>query len=157
MLQTDALTMYINHIFYFDWEVRRLGMCECVKTRNDNGLRFWIFSNICGQKNVSKTNLESTIHYIYIHHMHITCMVSEELRLKEIGLFLQQYRFVFQKNNILFLSQSSNDKEVGFTLIYNNGGSMLLNFRPFQQSIYDWYMESHTCDIYDQVYHILST
>ena len=28
----------------FDWEVRRLGMRERVKTRNDNGLRIWIFS-----------------------------------------------------------------------------------------------------------------
>ena len=36
----------------FDWEVRRLGMREVrrlgmrerVKTRNDNGLRIWIFS-----------------------------------------------------------------------------------------------------------------
>ena len=27
----------------FDWKVRRLGMCERVKTRNDNGLRIWIF------------------------------------------------------------------------------------------------------------------
>ena len=29
---------------YFDWEVRRLGMRERVNTRNDNGLRIWIFS-----------------------------------------------------------------------------------------------------------------
>ena len=28
----------------FDWEVRRLGMRERVKARNDNGLRIWIFS-----------------------------------------------------------------------------------------------------------------
>ena len=27
-----------------DWEVRRLGMRERVKTQNDNGLRIWIFS-----------------------------------------------------------------------------------------------------------------
>ena len=27
----------------FDWEVRRLSMRERVKTRNDNGLRIWIF------------------------------------------------------------------------------------------------------------------
>ena len=36
--ETDALTMYNV------WEVRRLGMRERVKTRNDNGLRIWIFS-----------------------------------------------------------------------------------------------------------------
>ena len=28
----------------FDWEVRRMGMRERVKTQNDNGLRIWIFS-----------------------------------------------------------------------------------------------------------------
>ena len=43
----------------FDWEVRRLGMREHVKTRNDNGLRIWIFSQKLPfpveQKNVSKT------------------------------------------------------------------------------------------------------
>ena len=30
--------------YIFDWEVRRLGMRERVKTRNVNGLRIWIFS-----------------------------------------------------------------------------------------------------------------
>ena len=38
----------------FDWEVRRLGMRERVKTRNDNGLRIMIFSQkiavFCGKK-----------------------------------------------------------------------------------------------------------
>ena len=45
-------------------------------------------------KNVSKTNLESTIHYAYTSYNKYfrLCMVSEELRLNEIGLFLQQYR-----------------------------------------------------------------
>ena len=28
----------------FDWEERRFGMHERLKTRNDNGLRIWIFS-----------------------------------------------------------------------------------------------------------------
>ena len=28
----------------FDWEVSRWAMRERVKTRNDNGLRIWIFS-----------------------------------------------------------------------------------------------------------------
>ena len=28
----------------FDWEVRRLSMRERIKTRNDNGLRIFIFS-----------------------------------------------------------------------------------------------------------------
>ena len=51
-----------------DWKVRRLGMRERVKTRNDNGLRIWIFSQklpFSVEKNVSKTNLGSTIHYTY--------------------------------------------------------------------------------------------
>ena len=80
----------------FDWEVhvRRLGMREHVKTRNDNGLRIWIFSQklpfSVGKKNVSKTNLGSTIHDIYTSYNKYfrLCMVSEELRLNEIGLFL---------------------------------------------------------------------
>ena len=28
---------------FFDWEVRRFGMRERINTRNDNGLRIWIF------------------------------------------------------------------------------------------------------------------
>ena len=52
----------------FDWEVRRVGMRERVKTRDDNGLRIWIFSQklpFSVGKNVSKTNLGSTIHFTY--------------------------------------------------------------------------------------------
>ena len=54
----------------FDWEVhvRRLGMREHLKTRNDNGLRIWIFSQklpFSEEKNVSKSNLGITIHYTY--------------------------------------------------------------------------------------------
>ena len=30
--------------YIFDWKVRWLGMRERIKTRNDNGLRIWIFS-----------------------------------------------------------------------------------------------------------------
>ena len=47
-------------------------------------------------KNVSTTNLGSTIHYTYKSYNKYfrLCMVSEELRLNEIGLFLQYYRFV---------------------------------------------------------------
>ena len=65
---------------YFDWEVRRLGMRERVKTWNDNGLRIYldIFTKIavfCGK---------NTSYYKYFR----LCMVSEELRLNEIGLFL---------------------------------------------------------------------
>ena len=73
----------------FDWEVRRLGMRERVKTRNDNGLRIWIFS----QKlpfSVELKYLGSTKHYTYTSYNKYfrLCMVSEELRLNEIGLFL---------------------------------------------------------------------
>ena len=52
----------------FDWEVRRLRMRERVKTWNDNGLRIWIFSQklpFSVEKNVSKTNLGSIVHYTY--------------------------------------------------------------------------------------------
>ena len=44
----------------------------------------------CGKKNVSKTNLGSTIHYTYTSYDKYfrLCMVSEELRLNEIGLVL---------------------------------------------------------------------
>ena len=77
----------------FDWEVRRLRMRERVKISNDNGLRIWIFSQklpFSVEKNVSKTNLGSTIHYTYTSYNKYfrLCMVSEELRLNEIGLFL---------------------------------------------------------------------
>ena len=73
--------------------VHRLGMRERVKTRNDNGLRIWIFSQklpFFVENNVSKTNLGSTIHYTYTPHNKYfrLCVVTEELRLNEIGLFL---------------------------------------------------------------------
>ena len=77
----------------FDWEVRRLGMRERLKTRNNNGLRIWIFSQKMPFSVVnffSKTNLGSTIHSTYTSYNKYfrLCMVSEELRLNEIGLFL---------------------------------------------------------------------
>ena len=78
----------------FDWEVRHLGMRERVKTQNDNGLRILIFSEklpfSVEKKMFSLTNLGSTIHYTYTSYNKYfrLCMVSEELRLNEIGLFL---------------------------------------------------------------------
>ena len=73
-------------------------MRERVKTQNDNGLRIWKFSQkwpFSGEKTVSKTNLGSTIHYTYssFNKYFRLCMVSEELRLNEIGLFLQYFRY----------------------------------------------------------------
>ena len=57
----------------FDWEGRRLGMRERVKTRSENGLRIWIFSQNCRflwGKNVSKTNLGTIVQYtIPIRHI----------------------------------------------------------------------------------------
>ena len=48
------------------------------------------------KKNVSMTNLGSTIHYTYTSYNKYfrLCLVSEELRLNEISLFLQQYRCI---------------------------------------------------------------
>ena len=81
-------------------EVRLLGLRERVKTRYDNGLRIWIFSQklpLSVKKIVSKTNLGSTIHYTYTSYSKYfrLCMVSEELRLNEIGLFLQKPSTIF--------------------------------------------------------------
>ena len=66
---------------------------ERVKTRNDNGLWIRIFSQklpFSVGKKVSKTNLGSIIHYNYTSYNKYfrLCMVSEELRLNEIVLFL---------------------------------------------------------------------
>ena len=77
----------------FDWEVRRLGMRDTLKHGTITVSGFGIFTKIavfCGKKNVSKTNLGSTIHYINTscNKYFRLCMVSEELRLNEIGLFL---------------------------------------------------------------------
>ena len=79
----------------FDWEVRRLGMRDTLKygTISKRSPNLDIFTKIvvfCGEKNVSKTNLGRTIHYTYMSYDKYfrLCMVSEELRLNEIGLFL---------------------------------------------------------------------
>ena len=61
-------------------------------------------------KNVLKTNLGSTIHYTYMSYNKYfrLCMVSEELRLNEIGLFLQQYRRYINVDIILWVYVYSN-------------------------------------------------
>ena len=73
---------------FLDWEVLRLGMRERVKTRNDNSLTVSGFGyfhkklSFTVEKNVSKTNLGSTIHYTYTSYNKYfrLCMVSEELK-----------------------------------------------------------------------------
>ena len=77
----------------FDWEVCRLGMRDTLKHGAKTVSRFGYFhkiSRFLWGKNVSKTNLGSTIHYTYMSYNKYfrLCMVSEELRLNEIGLFL---------------------------------------------------------------------
>ena len=42
--QTDALTMYSNNVFFLRLGSTSIGHARHVKTRNDNGLRIWIFS-----------------------------------------------------------------------------------------------------------------
>ena len=77
----------------FDWEVRRLGMRDTLKhgTITVSGLGY--FHKNCRflwEKNDSKTNLGSTIQYTYMSYNKYfrLSMVSEGLRLNEIGLFL---------------------------------------------------------------------
>ena len=82
----------------FDWEVRRLGMRDTLKPGTITVLDLDIFTKIavfCGEKNVSKF-LGNTIHYTYTSYNKYfrLCLVSEELRLNEIGLFLLQYRLL---------------------------------------------------------------
>ena len=89
--QTDALTTY--NVFYLRLGSTSIGHARHVKTCNDNGFRIWVFSQKLPypwEKNVSKTNLGSTIHYTYTSYNKYfrLCMVSEELGLNEIGLFL---------------------------------------------------------------------
>ena len=77
--------------YIFDWEVRQLGMRKRVKTRNDNGLRIWIFFTkiavFCGKKMFQRQiwEVQATIPI-----RHITNISDLELRLNEIaiGLFL---------------------------------------------------------------------
>ena len=74
-------------------------MRERVKTRNDNGPWIWIFSQklpFSVGKNVFKDKLRAVQYTIPLRHIYYTlrhiyfrlCMVSEELRLNEIGPFL---------------------------------------------------------------------
>ena len=74
----------------FDWEVRRLGMRDRVKTRNDNGLRnLDIFTKIAVflWKKCFKDKLRSTIHYTYTSYNKYfrLCMISEELWLNDFS------------------------------------------------------------------------
>ena len=75
------------------WEVRRLGMRDTLKHGTITISGFEYFHKNCRflcEKNVSKTNLGRTIHYTYMSYDKYfrLSMVSEELRLNEIGLFL---------------------------------------------------------------------
>ena len=77
----------------FDWDVHRLGMRETLKHGTITVSGFGYFHKNCRflwGKNVSKTNLGMTIHYTYTSYNKYfrLCVVSEELRLNEIGLFL---------------------------------------------------------------------
>ena len=77
----------------FDWEVRRLGMRDTLKHGTITVSGFGYFHKNCRclwGKNISKTNLGRTIHYTYTSYDKYfrLCMVSEELWLNEIGLFL---------------------------------------------------------------------
>ena len=90
--QTDAI-LQCSMSSIFDWEVRRLGMRDTLRRRTITVSGFGYFHKNCRflwEKNVSKTNLGSTIHYIYTSYNKYfrLCMVSEELHLNEIGLFL---------------------------------------------------------------------
>ena len=84
---------YIYSVFNLRLGSTSIRHARYVKTRNGNGLPIWIFSQtllFSVWKNVSKTNLGSTIHYTYASYNKYfrLCMVSAELRLNEIGLFL---------------------------------------------------------------------
>ena len=88
----NVVTMY-NMSSIFDWEVHRLGMRDPLKHGKITVSGFGYFHKNCRflwEKNVSKRNLGSTIHYTYTSYNKYfqLCMVSEELRLNEIGLFL---------------------------------------------------------------------
>ena len=77
----------------FDWEVRRLGMRDTLEHGTITVTGFGYFHKYCRfmwEKNVSKTNLGRRIHYTYMSYDKYfrLSMVSEELRLNEIGLFL---------------------------------------------------------------------
>ena len=90
--QTDALTMH-NVFYHVDW-----AFANALKHGTTRSPDLDIFTKNCRflwGENVSKTNLGSTIHYTYTSYNKYfrLCMVSEELRLNEISLFL------FKKTN----------------------------------------------------------
>ena len=82
--------------FNFDLKVRRLGMRYTLNhgTITVSGFGYFHknFRFLWG-KNVSKTNLGRTIHYTYTSYDKYfrLCMVSEELRLNEIGLWDEKH------------------------------------------------------------------
>ena len=89
--QTDAVTMY--NVFYLRLGSTSIGHARHVKTRNDNGFRIWIFSQklpfSVGKKCFKdKFRKNNTYTYTSYNKYFRLCMVSEELRLNEIGLFL---------------------------------------------------------------------
>ena len=106
----------------FDWEVCRLGMRDTLKRGTITVSGFAYFHKnrrfLWEKKYVSKTNLGSTIPYTYTSYNKYVrlCMVSEELRLNEIGLF----RFVPQK---LPNHQSPLLDRIGVTRQRGGGGS----------------------------------
>ena len=83
------------NVFYLRLGSTSIGHARRVKKRNDYGHSpdLDIFTKNCRflwEKNVSKTNLGSTIHFTYTSYNKYfqLCMVSEELQLNEIGLTL---------------------------------------------------------------------
>ena len=83
--QTDPFTMY------FDWEVRRLGMRQRVKTRNHNGLRIWIFSQKMpfSVEKMFQRQIQEVQYTIPIRH--ITNISDLEVRLNDQDVFNQQF------------------------------------------------------------------
>ena len=66
--QTDVLTMYNG--FYLRLGITSIGHARHVKTRNDNGFGYFHKNyRFLWGKNVSKTNLGSTIHYTYTSYI----------------------------------------------------------------------------------------
>ena len=74
----------------FDWEVRRSGMRDTLKHGTITASGFGYFHKNCRflwEKNVSKTNLGSTIHYTYMSY-------NKYFRLCVISLCDLQYRLM---------------------------------------------------------------
>ena len=124
----------------FDQEVRRLGMRDPLKHGTITVSGFGYFHKNCRfllGKNVSKTNLGSTIHYTYTSYNKYfrLRMVSEELRFNEIGLFLQYYRYrsylfyTVKENNLIFFEVNICLNLLIFKTYF------LINFSPWE-SVY---------------------